>query len=53
MVREKVKSFDFTTHDPYLVSKEMIGIMEKSNGVGLPSTQVELDAQIYYKAQLV
>ena len=46
-LEKKVKPFDFTTHDPHLVSKEMIGIMEKSNGVGLAANQVELDAQIF------
>ena len=43
-LEQKVKPFDFTTHDPHEVSKEMISIMEKSNGVGLAANQVELDA---------
>ena len=46
-LEQKVKPFDFTTHDPHEVSKEMISIMEKSNGVGLAANQVELDAQIF------
>ena len=46
-LEKKVKPFDFTTHDPHLVSKEMIGIMEKSNGVGLAANQVEYNGRIF------
>ena len=46
-LEKKVKPFDFDTNDAHEVSKEMIGIMEKSNGVGLAANQVELDAQIF------
>ena len=46
-LEKKVKPFDFDTNDAHEVSKEMISIMEKSNGVGLAANQVELDAQIF------
>ena len=46
-LQEKVKPFDFEKHDAKKISEEMISIMEKNNGVGLASNQVELDAQIF------
>ena len=46
-LEKQVKPFDFEKHDAKKISEEMISIMEKNNGVGLASNQVELDAQIF------
>jgi len=46
-LQKKVKPFDFDNLDASSISKEMIEIMIKENGIGLSANQVGLDAQIF------
>ena len=47
LLHKTVKDFDFNTHDPEQIEREMIAIMKQYNGIGLAANQVGLDARIF------